>query len=304
MKPKTTLDQWLTLIEISKAGSIQAAANNMNKSHTTLIYAIKKLEGLLNTTLIRIENRKAVLTEDAKVLLRRATPIVEQTKELELIGTQLCKGTESEITVTIDHLCKRDWLYNPLKEFLSLNTGVSVKVLETSLSSTKEAVKEKLSDIAIINIPITNHLAEIFGDVSMVAVISEEHVLAKKTVVYAEDLLTTCQIVVRDLGGDDITKEMNVGWLRSQQRLTVDNFEHALSAVKEGIGFCRVPTHVFNRVDTKDKKLVKLPLYGGACFQVPLHLTLPKMGQTGPAATHLYELLLNDAKNRISSSKI
>jgi len=40
MRLKTTLDQWLTLIEIDKAGSIQAAASRLNKSHTTLIYAI------------------------------------------------------------------------------------------------------------------------------------------------------------------------------------------------------------------------------------------------------------------------
>ncbi len=41
MRLKTTLEQWLTLFEIDKAGSIQAAANTLNKSHTTLIYSIK-----------------------------------------------------------------------------------------------------------------------------------------------------------------------------------------------------------------------------------------------------------------------
>ena len=72
MRLKTTLDQWQTLLEIERAGSIQAAATSMNKSHTTLIYAVKKLEQQLGVPLIEVQKRRAVLTEDGKSLLRRA----------------------------------------------------------------------------------------------------------------------------------------------------------------------------------------------------------------------------------------
>lgn len=55
MRLKTTLDQWQTLYEIDRAGSIQAAALQLNKSHTTLIYALRKLEDQLGVSLVQVK---------------------------------------------------------------------------------------------------------------------------------------------------------------------------------------------------------------------------------------------------------
>lgn len=299
MRLKTTLDQWLTLIEVDKAGSIQAAASRLNKSHTTLIYAIKKLEQQLGVSLIRVEGRRAVLTDDGKSLLRRAEPIVDQANELETLGAQLSKGIEAEITVTIDHLCNRDWLYRPISEFLASNKGTSIQIRETSLTSTRDAVIEQQADIAIITLPITNYLAEAFGVVTMIPVVSKHHPLAQKSSICSEDLLSETQIIVRDLGHIEDPNEQDVGWLKSQQRLTVDNFDHAWAAVNEGLGFCRIPDHKLVSLDTTQVK--QLPLLGGSRYQVPIHLSLPKAVQTGPAATALYELLLADANRRMEN---
>jgi len=298
MRLKTTLDQWLTLYEVDRAGSIQAAAAQLNKSHTTLIYAIRKLEEQLGVSLVRIEGRRAVLTDDGQSLLRRAAPMLDQARELEVIGSQLSQGIESEITVTIDHLCNRDWLYRPLSEFLASNHGTSIQIRETSLSSTRDAVEKQQADIAIINFPITNHLVEAFGVTTMIPMVSRTHPLAAKDRVCTEDLHTATQIIVRDLGQVEELQTQNVGWLKSQQRITVDNFDHAWKAVNEGLGFCRIPDHMLATLDTTN--MVQLPLEGGSRYQVPLHLVLPKAGRTGPAAKALYELLLADAGQRIS----
>lgn len=299
MRLKTTLDQWLTLIEVDRAGSIQAAASRLNKSHTTLIYAIKKLEQQLGVSLIRVEGRRAVLTDDGKSLLRRAEPMLDQAHELEVLGSQMSEGIEAEITVTIDHLCNRDWLYQPISEFLASNAGTSIQVRETSLTSTRDAVIEQQADIAIINLPVTNYQAEAFGVVSMIPVVSRHHPLARKSSVCSEDLLTQTQIIVRDLGHIKDPNEQDVGWLKSQQRLTVDNFDHAWAAVNQGLGFCRIPDHKLASLNTTQVK--QLPLVGGSRYQVPIHLSLPKGVQTGPAATALYKLLLADASRRMDN---
>jgi DNA-binding transcriptional LysR family regulator len=39
---KSTLDQWVNLVAISEEGSVQGAAERLNKSHTTLLYSVKK----------------------------------------------------------------------------------------------------------------------------------------------------------------------------------------------------------------------------------------------------------------------
>ncbi|WP_417346433.1 LysR family transcriptional regulator [Ferrimonas sp.] len=297
MKLKTTLEQWLTLIEVDRAGSIQGAAQSLNKSHTTLIYALRKLEQQLGMELIRIEQRRSVLTDEARALLRRAIPMVAQARTLEMVSNQMAQGVESEITLTVDHLCCRQWLMGPLARFSRQYRGTSVQIRETSLSATERAVTEGEGDLAIINLPVGNHLTDPFGVVTMVPVVAPNHPLSRLESVTISDLIAHTQVVVRDLGASKTEGERDVGWLRSELRITVDNFDHAWDAVRAGIGFCRMPEHRLAEVDSS--QVVRLALDGGGAYQVPLHLTLPKGEQTGVAARALYQLLLEDAQSRM-----
>lgn len=298
MRLKTTLDQWLTLYEIDRAGSIQAAATVLNKSHTTLIYAVKKLEGQLGISLIEVQGRRAVLTEDGKSLLRRANTLLDQAHELEVISEQLSKGIESEITIAIDHLCDPEWLYRPMAEYLAQNSTTSIQVVETSLSKTTEMVTSEQADIAIINLPITNYPAEAFGITTMVPVVAAHHSLAQKTSLSLTDMSATSQIVIRDLGSEiDRNSKQDVGWLKSQQRITVDNFDHAFRAIEQGVGFCRLPEHIVK--SRANDKIVVLKIENAERYQVPLHLTLPKGVKTGLAAKCFYNMLRNAASKRM-----
>ncbi|WP_076411502.1 LysR family transcriptional regulator [Shewanella sp. UCD-KL12] len=295
MRLKTTLEQWLTLYEIDRAGSIQAAAVTLNKSHTTLIYSVKKLEQQLDVSLVEIKGRRAVLTDDGKSLLRRADSMLEQARALEEMSTQLAKGIESEITVAIDHLCDRSWLYHPMATFLKDNSNTSIQVVETSLSKTSSMVTDEQADISIVTLPITNFPCEAFGMVTMQAVVAKDHPLAKKEGLCLADFTTHCQIVVRDLGSDS---KQDVGWLKAQQRITLDNFDHAWEAVEQGVGFCRMPAHQLKSRD--DSKISVLKLEHAERYQVPMHLTLPKGVKTGPAAKSLFEKLLENSQQRSS----
>lgn len=297
MRLKTTLDQWLTLRTVEQAGSFQAAASLLNKSHTTLIYAVKKLEDQLGITLIEVRGRRAVLTDNGRVLLRRAAPMLDQAIELEVVGAQLSTGIESEITVSMDHLCDPTWLYEPMIEYLAHNSTTSIQVIETSLSKTTESVISELADIAIINLPITDYPAEAFGLTTMVPVVSRQHSLAGKVDLTMADFATSTQIVVRDLGrNNDRFTEQDVGWLKSRQRITVDNFDHAFRAVAQGVGFCRLPSHAVEA--RNDGSLCVLNIEYADKYQVPLHLTLPKGVRTGPAARSFYDILLGAARER------
>ena len=291
MRLKTTLDQWQTLFEIDRAGSIQAAALQLNKSHTTLIYALRKLEDQLGVSLVRVEGRKAVLSEDGKALLRRASSMLEQARELELISEQLAKGVESEIVVAVDHLCCLERLYGPMATFVAENNTTSIQVIETSLSKTTEMVTQELADVAIINLPVTNYPAEAFGFTVMEPVVTSSHPLAKEESLSLNQLSSLSQIVVRDLGSvEKLADKKDVGWLKSSQRITVDNFDHAFGAVEQGVGYCRLPKHI---VDSRGSdKLTVLNVENGRGYHVPPHLTLPKGVKTGPAAKRFYELLL------------
>ncbi len=293
MRLKSTLEQWITLQEVDKSGSIQAAAVSLNKSHTTLIYSIKKLEAQLDTKLLEISGRRAILTKHAKSLLRRAESMIEQARDLEEMSQQLSVGVESEITVAMDHLCDPTLLYKPMKEFLKANTTTSIQVVETSLSKTSEMVINEEADIAIITLPVTNYPAQVFSLTAMIPVVSIAHPLAEQDNIRTQDLAVHSQIVIRDLGNVTSTVEgKNVGWLKANQRITVDNFDHAVRATEQGLGFCRLPEHIIRQRNDEKLKIIKIEQ--SEKYQVPLHITLPKRSKTGLAAKTFYEILLRE----------
>ena len=102
-------------------------------------------------------------------------------------------------------------------------------------------------------------------------------------------------LFVRDAGGANRPGDsLDVGWLKGQQRMTVDNFEQAMYAVEAGVEFCRLPEHLLN--GNKSEKLTVLGVEGSNCYQVPVHILLPKGPKTGPAARKLYQLIISQAQ--------
>jgi DNA-binding transcriptional LysR family regulator len=130
----------------------------------------------------------------------------------------------------------------------------------------------------------------------MEPVVANSHPLASAASISLNQLSSLPQIVVRDLGSvEKLGEKKDVGWLKSSQRITVDNFDHAFGAVEQGVGYCRLPKHI---VDSRGSdKLTVLNVENGTGYQVPLHLTLPKGVKTGPAAKRFYELLLESVQN-------
>lgn len=299
MRLKSTLEQWNTLRAVDQFGSIQAASIQLNKSHTTLIYSIKKLEDQLGIAMVEVIGRKAGLTKDGKTLLRYASSMLEQAESLEVISAQLSKGTESEITVTVDHLCDKEILYRALNRFVSCNVMTSVKIIETSLTSTIDAVTDLQADVALINLPVTNFPAEALGVVTMVPVVAKSHPLAAKGKLTMGDLIKETQIVLRDLGSGtlaEVEEDKNVGWLKAKRRITVDTFDMALQTVKRGLGFTRIPQYLYEQYS--EGGLAQLEIQGANYYQVPIHITLPKGLASGPAAIDLYDLIIEEAAGK------
>jgi DNA-binding transcriptional LysR family regulator len=295
MKLKTTLEQWQTLQAVGEAGSFHAAAKQLNKSHTTLMYAVKKLEQQLEIELIRIDGRRAVLTDAANVLLRRSSPMVDQARELEEVSKSLAGGWESEITLAIDSLCDPKWVYPVLAEFMSNSQGTSVNIFETNLSSTRLMVEQQQADVSIVNLPVTGFLSEAFGVISMVPVVCSAHPLASKSSIVQQALVNVPQIVIRDQGVKAAGKvALDAGWLKAKQRVTVDSFEQAEQAVINGVGVLWLPSHRLR--ESLQQHCNVLSIQGFSHYQVPIHLVLPKAETTGPAARLLYQLLLDGAR--------
>ena len=107
----TTIDQWEVLEAVVELGGFAAAASKMNRSQSTISYAISRLQDQFQTPLLEMKGRKAQLTAAGKALLADAEPLLSGFRALEQRATSLAAGGETEIRLSVDSVYPDDRLF-------------------------------------------------------------------------------------------------------------------------------------------------------------------------------------------------
>lgn len=308
--PKISLEQWAAFKAVVDEGSFALAADALNKSQSSVSYAIARLNEQLPSPVLRIEGRKAALTEEGGVLYRRATHLLALAEETEAFARQMAEGIESEVTIAIDILLDIRFILPALEALSSRYPATRVRILETSLSGTEEALLEKKADIVIgANVPI-GFSGSPLKQIHMIPVAHPDHPLFHRDITA---LRKTCeeagakfdplgepdginefelkayrQIVVRDSGRKRV---QDAGWLGSEQRWTVSHFASTLTILRAGLAFAFVPTD-WVEDDLRDGRLQQLPLAMGAERIIQLYLMLVSKEAAGPATRLLATTLV------------
>ena len=77
-------------------GGYAQAAEAIFKSQSTISYGVHKLQEQLGITLLEVEGRKAVLTEQGKVMLQRANQLLSRSAE-PLIAASSSRGGKGKL---------------------------------------------------------------------------------------------------------------------------------------------------------------------------------------------------------------
>lgn len=291
--PKITLEQWAAFKAVVDEGGYAKAAETLNKSQSAISYAVSRLNEMLPSPALVLEGRKAVLSRPGERLYRYATVLLEQAHATEQAAHGLANGWEDSITLAADALAPMPTVFKALHRFSQRSPLTRIKILETSLSGTDEAVLGHHCDLALMVRVPPGFLGSPIMQVSMVAVAHRDHALAQLTNVSETDLKMHRQIVVRDSG---LKREQNAGWLGSEQRWTVSHFASSVDAVEAGLGFAFLPEH---RIEgsLNSGKVVRLPLHTGGVRHISLSLVVTQPNHAGPGTQALAQDLV-DAFNQ------
>lgn len=285
--PRITLEQWAAFKAVVDEGGYAQAADALNKSQSSISYAINRLNELLPHPALQLEGRRAVLTASGTVLYRYAKNLLEQAQATEQTAHYLASGWETSVTLVADGLTPMVPVLCSLQVFSSQCALTRVKVLETSLSGTDEAVLNRECDLAIMPRVPPGFLGDPLPVVRMLAVAHRSHPLAQMASISEAELKTHRQIVVRDSG---LKREQDAGWLGSEQRWTFSHFASSLDAVRRGLGFAFLPDHRISEL-LGTGELVRLPLEIGAERQINLSLVITSPTHAGPATHALAKIL-------------
>jgi len=288
--PKVTLEQWATFKAVVDEGSFAKAAEILNKSQSSVSYAIAKLEEQLPSPVLSLNGRKAVLTEEGKVLYRRASQLLTLAQDVEQTANCLSQGWETEITIGFDSIINMEPLFNSIDQFTQVAPHTRVVLLESTLSGTIESLLERKADIVLSGQTPPGFLGQPIEAITMIPVAHINHPLCRiKIEITDQDLKQHRQIVVRDSG---LKRNQDTGWLGSEQRLTVTHFSLSVQALIHGLGYAFIPSHLAEPF-IKSGQLKKLSLSAGSERHIHLYLTLASPDSSGPAAQAMKNILLN-----------
>ena len=286
--PRVSLEQWLAFKTVVDCGSYAMAAQTLNKSQSSISYAIARLNEQLPQPVLILDGRKAVMTDAGQVLYRHAERLLNQASQAEAIASSLALGFESEVAIAVDVRVEVGSLVCAFEEFSQEFPHTRIRVLETSLSGTTEALLEKTADLVIGTKTPPGFQSRPLLQVKMIAMAAPGHPLVKNREDVSElELRSMRQVVLGDTG---TFREQDSGWLQADQRWTVSHFSTSIKLLRSGLVFAFLPQNWIEQ-ELAEGSLQRIPLAPSMDRLLQVHMMLADNQAAGPATKALYETI-------------
>ena len=286
--PRITLEQWRCLDAVVDHGGYAQAAEYLNKSQSSVTYAVQKLQSMLKVRAFEIRGRKAALTSTGQMLYRRARSLLDDASGVERAAKKISAGREAEIALAVEVLFPMWLLLDCLHLFGNESPHTRVEVFETVIEGTNEAIASGNIDLAISPRVPPGMNGERLMPVKFVPVAHPNHALHKLgRELSMRDLRRHRHLVVRASASN---RGKRAAFLEAEQRWTVSNMATSIGAVTRGYGFAWFPEEKI-RSELAEGVLKPLPLRGGRERHVDIYLIFPDRDAAGPGTLRLAEII-------------
>ncbi|NVJ50609.1 MAG: LysR family transcriptional regulator [Gammaproteobacteria bacterium] len=294
--PKITLEQWAAFVAVVEEGSYAKAADLLNKSQSTVSYAISRLEEHLGGQVLKLNGRKAELTDLGEVMVRKAKKLLQEADGIEQLAECVARGWESEIVIAVDVIYPVSEVLDAIAIFAKRGEAATrIRFLETSLSGTDEALFQGTADLVIAPRVPPGFIGEQLDSIDFLAVAHRDHPLVQLgRELSLEDLAQCRQVVMRDSG---IKRQQDAGWLGSEQRITVSHFSTSVEIIRRKMGYAWLPTG-YIQSEIEAGEFVPLPLQQGQRRTLNLFLINARGDRAGPGVKLMMEIFLQKVKPR------
>ena len=135
---RISLEQWRSFTAVVDAGGYAQAAEALNKSQSTITYAVKKLEQTLDVAAFEIKGRRAVLTSTGELLYQRALHLLDEASRLEQTAKSVSAGWEPVIGLSVEVLYPTGLLLEGLAQFGEDSPHTHIELYESVMGGTQE----------------------------------------------------------------------------------------------------------------------------------------------------------------------
>jgi DNA-binding transcriptional LysR family regulator len=283
--PHSTLEQWGVLRAVIEHGGFAQAAVALNRSQSSVSYAVARLQEMLGVGLLELQGRRAVLTLTGTALLAEAIPLIDELTRLEDRGRAIAGGEAVRIRVLVDSLFPKPRLFDALQQFSELHPFIEIQLRETVRQTIGET-KDEDYDLAVLIAEPGAKWTELIADIPLLAVAHAAHPLAEARRSPTRAMLARHPRV--EIRGTEAALPQRGEDGRIWRMNTV---EAAIEAVRRGLCYGWLPRHLIEP-DLQEGLLVPLPLRTGGIRHIPLGLRFDDArAQAVPAIKALAQLL-------------
>ena len=258
----TTLDEWEILQAIVHLGGFAPAAQQLNRSQSTISYAVTRLQDRLGIKLLELKGRKAHLTEAGRVLLADAEPHLAGFHQLEQRARSLASGGVSEIRLSVDSIYPNDRLFATLFEFSRRFPHVQPRLRQATFLSSEAEFAAHGAHLCVAALMSREYYAKPILGIKVLAVARRDHPLHSLLRPASRIDLIQHTIVTIEGAASGIGKRQPRS--PAQRFLSVTTIEAAIDAVRSGLCFGWLPVYrIQPYLDSGELLPVHMPV-GGA----------------------------------------
>ncbi len=288
---RISLEQWRSLLAVVDAGGYAAAAGVLNKSQSSVTYAVQKIEALLGVKAFEVIGRKAHLTPTGEVLYRRAKALLDEAVALEGAAGSLAAGWEPELRLAVEILFPTWLLLQCFARFGGERPQTRIELHESVLSGTEEALVQRTVDLAICSRVPPGFAGDPLMRLRFIAAAHPDHPLHRLgRELTLQDLRRHRHLIIRDTG----SRRRSGSWLGAEQSWTVSHKATSIHAAGMGLGFAWYAEE-WVRADLARGVLKQLPLREGGERWGELYLVFADRDYAGPGALRLAEIIRAEA---------
>jgi len=284
----TTLEGWEILQVIVHLGSFAAAAQQLNRSQSTISYAISRLQDQVGIKLLELKDRRAHLTEAGRVLLADAEPHLAGFHQLEQRARSLSSGGESEIRLSVDSIYPNERLFAALFEFSRRFPYVHPKLRQATFLSSEAEFSAHGVHICIAALTSREYYAQPILGIKMLAVARRDHPL--HSLLRPASRIDLLQHTIVTIEGSASSGGRRQPRSPAQRFLSVTTIEAAIDAVRSGLCFGWLPVYrIQSYLDARELLPLHMPV--GGAREVRLNIICRDLSPGSRELSALAELL-------------
>ncbi|MFZ0302653.1 MAG: LysR family transcriptional regulator [Terracidiphilus sp.] len=285
---RTTLDEWEILHAVVQLGGFVPAAKQLNRSQSTISYAIARLQDQLGIKLFEIKGRRAQLTELGRVLLADAEPHLAGFHQLEQRAKSLASGGESEVRLSVDSIFPNDQLFAALASFASRFPHVQPRLRQGTFLNADSEFSVHNAQLCITGLLSQEILARPILVIRMIAVAHRDHALHRmKRELTRADLMQHTLVSIEGTASGTPKHQPRVP---AQRVMPVRSIEAAIEALRVKLCFGWVPIYRI-RAELESGELAPLNLPVGGTREVRLQLVRKDLNSSSVEVNALAEYL-------------